>query len=290
MIDATPLPGLPALPADRGRGHRAGLTPAEWRELCAAPSVLARFDALRWQPAQLRDATAPTDPTHPPHPAASRSRPTQPPAPRDATDADLTCTRQLRDAGTPRADATPAPLRREIAHADLDAETLEFSGTSDLAVTRSFSDPFSDDPEDWCIPWLGAVSSTGHGSFRLVSARRSGGRGVVPAHLLAWVIERGPIDRDDAAAAGFQLELLHSCDEYGCTNLRHLRLDRQAVNRREAIARRRGGPLADLRGAAGRTRAIATAVREGIELGESVEQIRARQLVAAAAGEPARLF
>lgn len=289
MIDAAPLPGLPALPGDHGRGHRAGLTPAEWVELCAAPNVRARFDALRWQPAaQLRGATAPTDPTHPPAPRSDPAQP--PPAPRAAHDAALTGTRQLRDAAAPRADATPAQQCAEFARADLPGETPEFPGSSDLAVTRSFSDPFSDDPDDWCIPWLGAVSSTGHGSFRIVSARRSGGRGVVPAHLFAWVLERGPVDRDGPAAAGVQVELLHSCDEYGCTNLRHLRLDRQAVNRREAIARRRGGPLADLRGPAGRTRAIAKAVREGIELGETVEQIHARQLAAASAGEPARLF
>ena len=113
---------------------------------------------------------------------------------------------------------------------------------------------------------------------------------MVPAHLLAYVLEHGPVDRDGPAAAGVQLELCHTCDEFGCTNLRHLRLDRQAVNRREAIARRRTGPLADLRGAAGRTRAIAAAVREGIALGESATQIHARQLATAAAGEPARLF
>ncbi len=113
---------------------------------------------------------------------------------------------------------------------------------------------------------------------------------MVPAHLLAWVLEYGPIDREGPAAAGYQVELCHTCDEHGCTNLRHLRLDKQEINRREAIARGRTGPLADVRGPAGRTRAIAAAVRAGLAAGETVEQIRARQLAAAAAGEPARLF
>lgn len=281
MIAEPPLPGLPALPGAPGRGHRAGLTPAEWTEFCAAPGLRERFDALRWNPAaQLRRAPAPTSPAQEPAP---RSCAAQPPAPRNPTDA-------APGAAAPRTDATAAQLRRAALGADTRAAFPEFPGMENMAVTRVVVNPFSDNPEDWCIPWLGAVSSTGHGSFRLAPARQAGGRGVVPAHLLAWVLERGPIDREGPAAAGFQVELLHGCDEHGCGNPRHLRLDRQAVNRRDAIARGKSGPLADLRGPAGRTRAIAAAVREGLALGEDVAQIRARQLAAAAAGEPARLF
>jgi hypothetical protein len=36
-----------------------------------------------------------------------------------------------------------------------------------------------------CWPWIGGVSSTGHGSFRAASLRGPSRRGTIPAHLFA---------------------------------------------------------------------------------------------------------
>ena len=60
--------------------------------------------------------------------------------------------------------------------------------------------------------------------------------------------------------------ICHQCDFAGCTNPAHMRLGTNATNRVEYIARRKNvaSPLADVRGAAGRTRAIAAAIRTGL--------------------------
>ncbi|MFI6063329.1 hypothetical protein [Streptomyces sp. NPDC051286] len=96
--------------------------------------------------------------------------------------------------------------------------------------------------ERLCWPWLAAVSSTGHGSFRATS---------LP----------GPSRTT-------------------------------AENRAERASRHRNptGPLADLRGAAGRTRAIAAAVRTGIAAGEDPRAIEDRIQAAEAAGLPLTLW
>ena len=59
--------------------------------------------------------------------------------------------------------------------------------------------------------------------------------------------------------------ITHQCDFAGCTNPAHMRLGTNATNRFEYLTRRGNlaNPLADVRGAAGRTRAIATAIRAG---------------------------
>lgn len=48
-----------------------------------------------------------------------------------------------------------------------------------------------------CRPCLGAVSSTGHGSFRAASLPGRSRRGTVPAHLLAFQLAHGAIPRLD---------------------------------------------------------------------------------------------
>jgi hypothetical protein len=86
--------------------------------------------------------------------------------------------------------------------------------------------------------------------------------------------------------------LCHTCDEAGCANPRHLRLGTAAENRAEWATRRKdvSGPLADLRGAAGRSRAIAEAVRAGLRLGESAPQIDQRIQTAQTSGLPLTLW
>ncbi len=113
-----------------------------------------------------------------------------------------------------------------------------------------------------CWPWLGAVSSTGHGSFR---ATRS--------------------SVDDPV-------LSHQCDSAGCTNPDHLRLGTNATNRAEYTARRRDptGALADVRGPAGRTRAIAAAIRDGIAHHKDAVSISEQIHAAETAGLPLTLW
>ncbi|WP_241740871.1 HNH endonuclease [Streptomyces sp. L2] len=142
-----------------------------------------------------------------------------------------------------------------------------------------------------CWPWLGAVSSTGHGSFRAASLPGPSRRGTVPAHLFAFQLANGVIPRLGWSGAEDPV-LCHRCDSHGCTNPAHLRLGTTAENRAEWASRHRNptGPLADLRGAAGRTRAIAAAIRAGLAAGEDPGAIEDRIRAAEAAGLPLTLW
>jgi hypothetical protein len=144
---------------------------------------------------------------------------------------------------------------------------------------------------DACWPWLGAVSSTGHGSFRAASLPGPSRPGTVPAHVFAYQLAHSVIPRlgfsyvDDPVVS-------HECDFAGCTNPNHLRLGTQASNRAEYAARRGDvtGPLADVRGAAGRTRAIAVAIRIGLDNRGDVLTIEKRIRAAENAGIPITLW
>jgi hypothetical protein len=135
---------------------------------------------------------------------------------------------------------------------------------------------------DQCWHWTGAISSTGHGSFRAASLPGPSRRGTVPAHLFAYQHAYGVISRLGWSDAEDPV-VCHRCDEAGCTNPRHLRLGIGVETRAEWTARRNNpsGPLADIRGAAGRARALARAIRDGRKRGCSIEQIE--ELIAAAA-------
>jgi hypothetical protein len=142
-----------------------------------------------------------------------------------------------------------------------------------------------------CWPWLNAVSSTGHGSFRAASLPGPSRRGTVPAHLYAYQLANGVIERPGWTATEDPV-VCHTCDFHGCTNPVHLRLGTAAENRAEWSLRRGNphGPLADTRGAAGRTRAIGQAIRTGLEAGESPEEIERHIQVAEEAGLPLTLW
>jgi hypothetical protein len=90
----------------------------------------------------------------------------------------------------------------------------------------------------------------------------------------------------------FDAVLNHQCDFAGCTNPHHLRLGTHATNRAEYLARRSNlvSPLADVRGAAGRTRAIAAAIRTGLNNHEDSAGIEQRIRVAEQAGRPITLW
>ena len=61
--------------------------------------------------------------------------------------------------------------------------------------------------------------------------------------------------------------ICHQCDFAGFTNPAHMRMGTNSTNRAEYIARRKNvaSPLADIRGAAGRTRAIGRRWRSGAD-------------------------
>lgn len=99
-------------------------------------------------------------------------------------------------------------------------------------------------------------------------------RGTVPAHLFAYELTHRVINRSGWSAAQDPV-VCHTRDFHGCTNPAHLRLGTAAENRAEWSLRRLNpqGPLADVRGAAGHTRAIAQAIRAGLRAGEPPELI-----------------
>lgn len=145
--------------------------------------------------------------------------------------------------------------------------------------------------DDQCWVWIGAVSSTGHGSFRAASLPGPTRRGTVPAHLFAYQLVHGVIGRLGWSST-HDAVISHQCDFAGCTNPAHMRLGTNATNRIEYLTRRRNlaNPLADVRGAAGRTRAIAAAVRAGLANQEDAASIEIRIRNAEAVGLPLTLW
>lgn len=139
--------------------------------------------------------------------------------------------------------------------------------------------------------WMGAVSSTGHGSFRAASLPGPTRRGTASAHLFAYQLAHGVIPRLGWSGAEDTV-ICHQCDFTGCVNPMHMRLGTHAVNRFEYLTRRRNlaSPLADVRGAAGRTRAIARTIREGLRRGEDARIIEQRIARAEFAGLPLTLW
>lgn len=165
------------------------------------------------------------------------------------------------------------------------------SWLTDAAVLHRFEAKRYRRTESLCWPWLGAVSSTGHGSFRAASLPGQSRRGTVPAHLFAYQLAFGVIPRLGWSGIDDSL-ICHQCDFAGCTNPAHMRLGTNATNRAEYYARRRNpySPLADIRGTAGRTRAIAAAIRTGLAHNEASASIACRIRDAEHAGLPLTLW
>lgn len=165
------------------------------------------------------------------------------------------------------------------------------SWLGDPAVVARFEAKRYRRAEHLCWPWLNAVSSTGHGSFRAGSLPGRSRRGTVPAHLFAFQAVHGVIPRLGWSGAEDPV-LCHRCDSHACENPRHLRLGTTAENRAEWVSRHRDpqGALADLRGPAGRARAIAAAIRAGLVVGDSAVQIEERIRAAEQEGLPLLLW
>lgn len=194
--------------------------------------------------------------------------------PLPADDAD---TEQLSLLGNPRPVRTPAARWRVW--------------LTDSPTRRRFEAKRYRRGPDQCWPWIGAISSTGHGSFRAASLPGLSRRGTVPAHLYAYQLQFGIIDRLGWSALTDPI-LCHRCDYAGCTNHRHLRLGTATDNRTEYLARRHGpnSPLGDTRGPAGLSRAIADAIRTALATGEPEHTIDHRISAAIAAGRPWSLW
>ncbi|MDT5240205.1 MAG: hypothetical protein QOF88_3870 [Mycobacterium sp.] len=165
------------------------------------------------------------------------------------------------------------------------------SWLDDPAVVARFESKRYKRADDLCWVWMAAVSSTGHGSFRAASLPGPTRRGTVPAHLFAYQLEHGVIPRL-GWSSGEDAVICHQCDFAGCANPGHMRLGTNATNRVEYFARRRNlaNPLADVRGAAGRTRAVAAAIRTGLADHDDAASIEVRIRSAEAAGLPLTLW
>ncbi len=116
-------------------------------------------------------------------------------------------------------------------------ERLWRSWLDDAAVVSHF-EPKRYRRRNQCWPWIGGVSSTGHGSFRAASLPGPSRRGTVPAHLFAYQLEYGVISRLGWSNTDDEV-LCHQCDFAGCTNPAHMRLGTNRSNRSEYELRRR---------------------------------------------------
>ena len=116
-------------------------------------------------------------------------------------------------------------------------------------------------------------------------------RGTVPAHLFAYQLTYGVIPRLGWSSAEDAV-ICHQCDFAGCVNPAHMRLGTNATNRFEYLSRRRNlaNPLADVRGAAGRTRAIAAAIHAGFSRHDDAARIETRIQDAELSGIPLTLW
>jgi len=142
--------------------------------------------------------------------------------------------------------------------------------------------PFSDDRGH--LWWLGAIDgrnadrSGGYGRFQA-------GRGdlavITTAHRFAWTIEHGPVPQG--------LVVRHRCDEPLCAAIDHLELGTSADNNWDALERPLRAADLDIRGSAGRSRAIRDAVLAVLAHG-SVDSVALGEAVRAAMalGDPDR--
>jgi len=150
--------------------------------------------------------------------------------------------------------------RPSSARAALEAEAVRF-----------FAKVVADPRPGGCQHWIGAIGDDGYGRFQAGT-----GPDARTARAHRWNFEYAcglrPLHRP----------LLHSCDETGCVAVEHLVVGTAAENaaamHRRGRGWRRHTARTDLRGPAGRARAIRAALRDGWDL--------AAFTTAVAAGDP----
>lgn len=125
--------------------------------------------------------------------------------------------------------------------------------------------------------WTGTISDTGHGKLRVGQRHGAIERRVISAHVYGYQLHHGLL----RPSPGEDIVVAHDCDEASCQNPACLTAETRAENNRQRSARRWSGPLADVRGAAGRAVAIREAIKEARRTGTSLDVAIA---AAAAAG------
>lgn len=116
-----------------------------------------------------------------------------------------------------------------------------------------------------CWPWLGALTSHGHGRFWIGRQPTRDGRRtdhVMIAHRFGYALRHGFRALEEAPV------LAHACDEPWCQNPEHLEISTQADNHHDWLTRRwhPRSPLRDTRGQHGRAVAIRAAARSGLDI------------------------
>lgn len=154
---------------------------------------------------------------------------------------------------------------------EFDVEAAGERGGLDLDLTpwlgdgrareRYWAKVYTGGGPDACWPWLGAISSSGHGKFHLGAGRD---RRVCSAHRFGFQLAHGPLPPTPLGQRRSH-GVWHRCDEHSCQNRAHLRWGPLADNTADYYTHARlrlAGPLADPRGRHGRAVAIRQAILE----------------------------
>jgi HNH endonuclease len=176
--------------------------------------------------------------------------------------------------GPPPTASTPLRSRLGVGESELPVD--------DATVDRFLAKcaPADDQGHRW---WLGAIDggadhSGGYGRFQAGSGDTLV---TTTAHRYAWTLEHGPIPPG--------LVVRHRCDEPLCTAAQDLVVGTYADNRWDAIARPYRAADLDLRGSAGRSRAIREAVLRVLASDDAnAAAIGAAARAAMLAGDPNR--
>lgn len=156
-------------------------------------------------------------------------------------------------------------------------ETVERlrAAVTDPTIVSAYRSHIALGEEDSCDLWTGAISGRGHGRFAIGSEQI--GRPGAPARRRTFTV----------IAHRFGYALVHGvdvmlavpviahwwCDNPLCQKPEHWQASTAAQNRAEYIARRDAvlHPLADVRGARGRARAVRDAAREGADVAVAMD-------------------
>lgn len=148
------------------------------------------------------------------------------------------------------------------------------AATADPAVVRRYwSHVRKAEAAGECWLWTGAISGKGHGRFSIGDQYVTTATGqqrratiVVIAHRFGYAVRYGVDALLDVPMLG------HNCDNPLCQNPEHWRESNARLNGLEYSRRHNGirSPLADLRGARGRSREIRDAARDGADVAAAV--------------------